>query len=235
MAIELPDVVAQFLNFIGVPWINVNEDKVRGFASHVREFGSNISDAHQDATSTLNRLGSGYQGAAYEALMRMWGNKSTTHVNQLVEGCHILATALDTGADGIVAQKYACIGELTGMALAFAADQAAAFFTFGASEAALPLIEEGAQRLMEFAVQQIEQHIIGEVLNVALQPLMAKIENLVQGLVLPGGGDGRAGASFEVDMAHVETHGELMRAHAETVSGHVSTFTANVRGLDFSS
>lgn len=235
MAIELPSEVAQFLNFIGVPWININEDKVREFASHVRDFGSNIQDAHDGATATLTQLGSGYQGAAYEALMRMWGSKSTTHVNELVEGCHILAGALDVGADFIVAQKYACIGELVGMAIAFAADQAAAFVTFGASEAAMPLIEEGATKLMEFAEQQIEQQLIGEILNVALQPLMGKIENLVQGLVLGGGGEGVAGPSFEVDMAHVETHGELMRSHAETVSGHVASFTSNVRGLDFSS
>jgi hypothetical protein len=31
MAIELPGPVAQLLSFIGIPWINVNEDKVREF------------------------------------------------------------------------------------------------------------------------------------------------------------------------------------------------------------
>ncbi|HTJ67422.1 MAG TPA: WXG100 family type VII secretion target [Actinospica sp.] len=235
MAIELPSVVAQFLNFIGVPWLNINEDKVRDFASHVRQFGSDIENAHGDATATLKALGSGYQGAAYEALMQMWGSRSTTHVNELVEGCGVLATALDVGADFIVAQKWACIGELTGMALAFAADQAAAFVTFGASEAAMPLIEEGATKLMEFAEQQIEQQLIGEIANAALQPLMGKIENLVQGLVLEGGGSAVAGPSFEVDMGHVESHGEVMQAHAETVSGHVADFTSNLRGLDFTS
>ena len=235
MAIELPSEVAWFLNFIGVPWININEDKVREFATHVRQFGSDVADAHGDATATLTQLGSGYQGAAYEALMKMWGTKSTGHINDLVEGCDVLATALDAGADLIVAQKYACIGELVGMAAAFVADQAAAFVTFGASEAALPLIEEGAEKLMEFAEQQIEQTLIGDIANAALQPLIGKIDSLVQGLVLEGGGEGVAGPSYEVDFDHVTTHASVMQTHAGTVNGHVATFTANLHSLDFTS
>lgn len=235
MAIELPSEVAQFLNFIGVPWININEDKVREFSTHVRQFGSNVSDAHGDATATLTQLGSGYQGAAYEALMKMWGGKSTSHINDLVEGCGVLATALDVGADFIVAQKWACIGELVGMAIAFAADQAAAVLTAGLAEGAMPVIEEGAEKLMEFAEQQIEQHLIGEIANAALQPLMGKIENMVQGLVIEGGGEGIAGPSYEVDLDHVSTHAAVMKGHADTINGHVATFTTNLRSLDFSS
>lgn len=235
MAIELPSEVAQFLNFIGIPWININEDKVREFSTHVRQFGSDVADAHGNATATLTQLGSGYQGAAYEALMKMWGSKSTTHINELVDGCKVLATALDVGADFIEGQKIACIGELIGMAVAFAADQAAAVVTLGASEAALPLIEEGAEKLMEFAEQQVEQYIIGEIANAALQPLIGKIEAMVQGLVIEGGGEGVAGPSYEVDLDHVTTHAAVMKSHADTINGHVATFTSNLRSLDFTS
>lgn len=236
MAIELPSEVAQFLNFMGVPWINVNEDKVREFATHVRQFGADISNAHGDATATLKALGSGYKGAAYEALMSMWGSKSTTHISELVDGCTVLATALDVGADFIQAQKIACIGELVGMAAAFVADQAAAFVTFGASEAALPLIEEGAEKLMSFAEQQIEQHIIGEIANAALQPLVGKVGQLAEGLVFGnGGGGGTVGASYEVDLEHLSTHALIMKGHADTVAGHVDAFTSNLRSLDFNS
>lgn len=236
MAIELPSEVAQFLNFIGVPWINVNEDKVREFATHVRQFGAAIANAHGDATATLKALGAGYKGAAYDALMNMWGSRSTAHINELVDGCNVLATALDVGADFIQGQKIACIGELVGMAAAFVADQAAAFVTFGASEAALPLIEEGATKLMEFAEQQIEQYIIGEIANAALQPVIGKVAQLVEGLVLGNGGAGGAvGASYEVDLDHLSAHAQIMKGHAQTVAGHVETFTSNLRSLDFTS
>ena len=235
MAIELPSEVAQFLNFIGIPWININEDKVREFATHVRQFGSDVANAHGDAAATLTRLGSGYEGAAYEALMHMWGAKSTSHIKELVDGCNILATALDVGADFIEGQKVACIGELIGMAAAFVADQAAAVATFGLAEAGLALIEEGAEKLMEFAEQQIEQYLIGEIANAALQPLIGKIESLVEGLVFGNGGEAAAGPHFSADLEHITTHAGLMKGHAETIRGHVSTFTSNLNALDFNS
>ena len=236
MAIELPSEVAKLLNFIGIPWINVNEDKVRDFATHVKQFGSDVSGAHGDATAALTQLGSGYQGAAYESLMQMWSDKSTAHINELVEGCGVLATALDAGADFIEAQKIACIGELIGMAVAFLADQAAAAVTFGLSEAALPAIELGARKLVEFTEQQLEQYIIGEIANAALQPLMTKIESLVEGLVFGnGGGGGSAGASYQVDFDHLTTQAAAMKQHADTIRTSVSSFTSNVSGLDFTS
>jgi uncharacterized protein YukE len=236
MAIELPSDVVKLLNFIGIPWINVNEDKVRDFATHVRQFGSDVSNAHGDVSAALTQLGSGYQGAAYESLMQMWSDKSTSHINELVEGCSVLATALDAGADFIEAQKIACIAELIGMAVAFFADQAAAAVTFGLSELALPAIEAGARKLVEFLEQQLEQYIIGEIMNAALQPLMTKIESLVEGLVFGnGGGGGSTGASYQVNFDQLSAGTAAMSQHADTIRTSVSNFTSNVSGLDFES
>lgn len=235
VAIELPSEVAQFLNFIGIPWININEDKVREFAGHVRDFGSNISDAHQDATSTLTQLGSGYQGAAYEALMRMWGDKSTTHINELVEGCKVLATALDAGADFIEAQKIACIAELIAMAAAFVADQAAAAATFGLAEAGAPLIIEGAKKLLEALKQQIIQYIVGEIVEAAAKPLFAKVEKALAGLDwsnAPGGESG-TGEGFSIDPGAVASHTAVLRGHAETMRGHAERLHSGLGGLSF--
>ena len=60
MAIELPPPVADFLSFIGIPWVNLNEDKVREFSQNVKTFASDVADVHGNATSTLSQLGSGY-------------------------------------------------------------------------------------------------------------------------------------------------------------------------------
>ncbi|MGE7438480.1 MULTISPECIES: hypothetical protein [Kitasatospora] len=57
MAIELPSEVESFLSFIGINWPTVNEDKVREYASHVREFAENIDSAHRDSTATIQRPG----------------------------------------------------------------------------------------------------------------------------------------------------------------------------------
>jgi uncharacterized protein YukE len=240
MAIELPSEVAWFLNFIGVPWININEDKVREFATHVRTFGSSVQDAHQNASSTLQQMGASYSGSSYEALMSMWGSKSTQHMTELIDGCNVLATALDGGADFIEGQKIACIAELAVMAASFVADQAAAVVTFGASEALMPVIIEGAEKLMDFAVQQVEQYVIGQILNAALKPLIDKMGSAVQGLVLDTesavlgvGGGGSAGDAFNVDPDAIEGHAGVIQGHAQTMSAQVSTFSSNLRGLSF--
>ena len=73
MAIELPGPVVSFLSIIGVDWPNVNEDRVRDFASHVREFASAVDTTHQQATATVKQLGAHYQGASYEPLVEAVG------------------------------------------------------------------------------------------------------------------------------------------------------------------
>lgn len=240
VAVELPSEVAQFLDVIGVPWMNVNEDKVREFAAHVRQFAADLGDVHQDATATLTSLGTGYSGAAYESLMRMWSDKSSAHLTELIDGCGVLAGALDAAADFIAGQKAACLVELAALAVSFVADQAAAVLTFGAAEAAEALIVAGARKLVEFAEQQIEQHIVGEVLDTALKPLMARMDGAAAGLLLGADRAGlgaagiQVGPGFSVDVDHVGAHANQMRRHALTVSGHTRKFTANLRGLSFS-
>ncbi|MFD8595646.1 WXG100 family type VII secretion target [Kitasatospora sp. NPDC059646] len=95
MAIELPGEVVEFLSFIGINWPTVNEDKVREFASHVREFAQNVESVHQRPTSTVRQLGQAYEGASYEALLAKWASLSDSHFNELVQACHVVADALD--------------------------------------------------------------------------------------------------------------------------------------------
>src|SRR5258708_11555880 len=131
---DLPGPVVTFLNVIGVPWPYLNEDQVRQFASMVREFGQAVGQTHQDATAAIRNISEVYQGASTRQLSSGWSHLSAQHVDEIVEGCRILAEALDLGADYVVAQKLEAVGELIGMAAAFVADQAAAAATFGLAE-----------------------------------------------------------------------------------------------------
>jgi hypothetical protein len=89
---------------------------------------------------------------------------------------------LDGAAGYIVAQKAEAISALIGMAAAFVADQAAAVATAGLAEAAVPLIIEGAEKLVRSLIMDLEQHLIGEVVGAAAQPLFAKVEALLAGM-----------------------------------------------------
>ncbi|MFD5559082.1 WXG100-like domain-containing protein [Kitasatospora griseola] len=240
MAIELPGEVVEFLSFIGINWPTVNEDKVREFGAHVREFAQNVESVHQQSTSTVQQLGQAYQGASYEALLSKWAALSESHLNELVQACHVVADALDIAADVIVAMKIETIGELVVLAAAFIADQAAAVATLGAAEAAVILIEEAAKRLINYLEQQLEQYIIAQVVEAAIGPLVDTVANAVQGLVFQAagsalgvsGGSG-GGSGFQIDPDALEEHARMMHDQAETVAGHAQMFQSKIAGVSF--
>ena len=239
MAIELPGPVADFLQFIGITWPNINEDAVREFGQHVRDFADNISSAHDSATQTIQQVGQSYQGSSYDALFAKWSQMSSSHMTELVDGCNVLATALDAGADTIVGMKTAAIAELAVLAASFVADQAAAVFTFGLAEAAEAAIIAGARKAVSFLEQELTQYVIGKIIEAGVQPLIAVVGKAVDGLVYSavqgalGTSTGGAGTGFQITPDAVREQAQTFHDHAQTVAGHAQTFTANLSSLNF--
>ncbi|GAA2245157.1 hypothetical protein GCM10010430_28770 [Kitasatospora cystarginea] len=161
-------------------------------------------------------------------------------MDELVQARHTVATALDVAADVIVGMKVEAIGELVLMAAAFVADQAAAVATFGAAEAAALLIEEGAKKPVNYLEQHLEQYIIGQVIEAAVDPLVEVVGRAVSGLVFQAAesalgvfGGGGGGSGFRIDPSALETHAQMMHDHAETVAGHAQAFQSKVAGVSF--
>lgn len=236
MAIDdLPGPVVNLLNVIGVPWPYINEDTVSQFATLTRQFGQAVQTTHQDAGQAIAGIAQAHQGASTEVMSSRWATMSNQHVTELVDGCTVLADALDVAAGYIVAQKAEAIGTLIGMAIAFVADQAAAVATLGFSEAALPLIIDGAEQVVKSLVMDLEQYVIGQVVEAAAKPLFAKIESALTGLdwSQPGGTGTSTPTGFMLDAATARTHTAALRTHADTMRGHAQTFQQGVRGLGF--
>lgn len=241
MSVELPGEVVTLLDFIGISWPNVDEDMVREFAGHVRDFASKMDETHQDSTATVNKLADVYQGASYDALLAKWGKMSSTHMHELVTGCHTVASALDVAADVIVGMKTAAIAELVVLAASFVADQAAAVVTFGLAEAAEVAIVAAAKKAVKYLEQQLEQHIIAEVIEAAIDPLVEVVGRAVSGLAFKSaesalgvsGGKGGVGSSFSIDPKEVHARAELMHGHAEKIASHAADFQAKAAGVSF--
>jgi hypothetical protein len=231
---DLPLPVVNFLNVIGVPWPYVNEDTVMQFATLVREFRQAVQTTHQDATETVAAITKAHQGASTQAMQSGWAKLSAQHVDELMTACTVLADALDVAAGYIVAQKLEAIGALIGMAAAFFADQAAAVVTFGLSEAAVPLIIEGAEAIVKSLVADLEQYIIGTVIEAAAKPLFAEVEAALSGLDWSQSGTtATSGSGFSLDAPAVLAQTEVLRGHAATLRAHAATFQAGVKGLSF--
>ncbi|MGW2697799.1 WXG100-like domain-containing protein [Streptomyces sp. NPDC001296] len=239
MALELPEEVVSLLQFIGVNWPNVNEDKVREFAEHIRDFARKVDETHQDSTATIKKMADVYQGPSYDALLTKWGQMSDSHMSELLTACNTVATALDIAADVIVGMKEAAIAELVVLAASFVADQAAAVATLGLAEAAEALIVEAAEKTVDYLEQQLEQYIIGEVIEAAVEPLVEVVGRAVSGLVFQaaesaaGVGGGDAGTGFSIDPERVHARAELMHGHAEKVAAHAEEFKSKLAGVSF--
>jgi hypothetical protein len=234
---DLPLPVVNFLNVIGVPWPYIDEDQVREFAALIRQFAQAVQTTHDDATRAVTGIAQGHQSASTEAMTSGWARMSTEHVHELVNGCHVFADALDVAAVYIVAQKMEAVAVLIGMAEAFIADQAAAVATVGLAEAAVPLLIAGAERLVKSLVMDLEQHLIGKVIEAAAKPLFAKVEAAMTSLdwSVSGSGSTATPASKTVTIYPdvVGEHLANLRGHAATMRGHSVRFQQAVAGLGF--
>lgn len=236
MAIDdLPLPVVDFLNAIGVPWPYINEDTVWQFASLVREFRQAVQTTHQDATESVAAIAKAYKSVSTEAMMSGWAKLSARHVDEIVASCTVLADALDAAGGYIVAQKAEAIAELAGMAAAFVADQAAAVVTFGLSEAALPLIEEAAAKLVESLEMDLQQYIAGQVIDAAAKPLFGKVEAALSGLDWSkSGAEAGKPTGFSLDPAAVKVQTAALRSQAAAMRSRAGALASAVRGLKFS-
>ncbi len=236
VSIELPGPVVDFLSVIGINWPNVDEDKVREFAGHVRDFASNLDSAHQSATSTIHQMQESYQGSSYEQLVAAWSQMSSSHMQDLQDGAKVVAEALDIAADAIVGLKTAAIAELIVMAATFVADQAAAVLTFGIAEAAEAAIIAAGRKVVDFLEQEIIGQIMGQVIGAAVVPLEGLVEKAVNGLTYAAVGTltgGAVGEKFMLDAAGLQQHVTALQQHSDTVAEHAATFSSNVSSLSF--
>jgi len=218
----------------GVPWPYLNEDTVGQFASLVREFRQAVQTTHQNAAESVAAIAEAHRAVSTEVMMSGWAKLSAGHVDEILTACTLLADALDAAAGYIVAQKAEATAELVGMAAAFVADQAAAVVTFGLSEAALPLIEEAAAKLVESLEMDLQQYIAGQVIQAAAKPLFGKIEAALSGLDWSQSGvtAGQA-AGFSIEPAAVLAQTAALRGHATTMRSQAAAMAGAVRGLKF--
>ncbi len=226
--------MVNFLNVIGMPWPYIDEDQVSQFATFVRQFATAVQTTHDDATRTVADIAGAYRGSATDAMTSGWAKLSARHVDELVDGCHVLADALDVAAGYIVVQKAEAVAVLIGMAAAFVADQAAAVATFGLAEAAVPVIVEGAERLVKSLVMDLEQYLIGKVIETAAKPLFAKVEEAFSGLDWSqSGAQANEPDSVSLDAEAALAHITALQTHAATMRGHGAQFGTAIASLGF--
>lgn len=235
MAIDdLPLPVVNLLNIIGVPWPYLNEQTVWQFAGLVRAFRQAVIRTHQEATQAVSEIAKAHESASSQAMVSGWAKLSAQHVDEIADGCTVLADALDAAGVYIVAQKGLAIVELGELASAFLADQALALASGGLAEAAVPVIIMTAKTVTKALVETVVQYIAGEVIEKAAKPLFAKISAALAGLdwsqsgVKPG-----ETAGLKVNPAVVGTQLVVLHSQAAQMRSTAAQLAEQIRGLTF--
>ncbi|MBR7837754.1 hypothetical protein KDL01_31040 [Actinospica durhamensis] len=237
MAIDdLPMPVVTFLNVIGIEWPYLNEDSLHQFAQITREFGQAVEQTHEDATTAVSNIAQAYQGGSTQAMSSGWAHLSATHVKEVTAACSVLADALDAWAVYVVVQKGEALAQIVELAVGYAAAIAAAPETFGASLAALPGLEEIGEALGNSLIQDLQNYVVGKVIEAASKPLVAKVESMLQGLDwsnAPGGVDPLGSGGIQLDTEALEQHVSTLQQHAQTMRSHAATFHSQADAIEF--
>ncbi|MFF7452831.1 WXG100 family type VII secretion target [Kitasatospora sp. NPDC008115] len=227
------------LDFIGIRWPAVNEDKVREFGEHVKEFAKGLEEVHADSKATIHQLGGAYEGQSYQALAAKWALMSDKHFDQVVDAAHVVAQAMDIAADAIVAMKLEALGELIVLAATFVAAQAAAVATLGVAEVGAVAAQQAARKLMSYLAHELEEYVVGQVVEAAVNPLVEVVAEAVSGLVFEAAeaavnsGGGSAGSRFKINPGAVEAHARALHEQAEKVAQHAQVFGVRVAAVSF--
>ncbi|MBF6468514.1 hypothetical protein IU427_25600 [Nocardia beijingensis] len=234
MAIEIPSEVALFLNWIGIPYPDVNEDDVRALGRYVHEFAQNVEASHESATGVVTDMGAVYSGESYEALVAAWATMSASHMAELDAACHVVATALDIAADVITAVKVAVLAELAALAASYAVA-----LTIPGGAAFGVAIREVCRRLCNGMEEMLVSYIAAEVIGRAIEPLEHTIDRLIRGTVRYTLGlpephpSGSAVQALYIDPDEVLRYADILDAHADQILQHAGRFAENVAALNF--
>lgn len=173
MGIVLPDALAWVLDLIGINWPNIDEDELRSAADELRQIQQELGGNTDAAKSSVEQMLGANSSQSLQLFEALWNKVASGHLPQLAEGMGLLATGLDVSAGVVVGLKAAAIVQLGVLAGEIIADQAAAPFTFGGSEAAIPgeiaatraIVKEIVDQAVQSVEQQLMQAVEGPVFN----------------------------------------------------------------------
>lgn len=196
----LPGPLVWVLNLVGVNWPDIDEDDLRAGATELRSVAAELESNTGDAKNSVAKMLAGNTSESLAVFNALWSKIADGHLPQLKEAMGLLADGLDVSAVVVVGLKVGAIVQLVALAAEIIADEAAAPFTFGASEAAVP-VEIAATRaitkeLVDQAVDAVEGQLMDVVGGAVFNALGAAGGELATQLV----GDA-VGAGHGVDLA----------------------------------
>ena len=187
MGLVLPGALTWVLDLVGVDWPNIDEDQLRQAADELREIADELTGHTGQAKSDIERMLQNNTADSLELFEALWNKLAGNHLPQLADGMKVVGAGLDVAAVVVVGMKAAAIAQLAILAAEIISDQAEAAFTFGASEALIPVqtmaTREIMKEVLDQAVKQVEQQLLSAVEGPVFEALTNAGEELAGQLV----------------------------------------------------
>ena len=207
MGIVLPGALAWVLDMIGIEWPNIDEDELRSGATELRTLAGEVDGNTSDAKSDIQQMLANNSSESLDLFNALWGKLANGHLPQLSEGLKVIATGLDVSAGLVEGMKVGAVVQLGILAGEIIADQAAAPFTFGASEAAIPAEVEVTSQIVKAAFKQVAKQVEQALLNAIEGPIFSALGSAGDELAEQLVGDA-LGTSSSVNVGAVFSAGE---------------------------
>lgn len=206
MGLVLPQPLVWVLDIVGVDWPNVDEDQLRSAADELRQMSQELTGDTDDAKSQIEQMLQENSSESLQLFEALWNKLSGSHLPQVAQAMNVVAGALDAGAVIVVGMKVAAIAQLAILAAEIISDQVEAAFTFGASEALIPIQTIATREIMkgieDRIISELEQQVLGAIEQPVIDALTSAAEDLGSQLL----GDA-LGVSSGVDMSQVASAG----------------------------
>jgi hypothetical protein len=206
MGLVLPGALAWVLDMIGIEWPNIDEDELRSGATQLRQLAGELTSNTGDAHSSIEQMLRNNSADSLTAFEGLWQKLAAGHLPQLAEGLKAIAVALDASAVLVVGMKTGAIVQLGILAAEIIADQAAAPFTFGASEAAIPGEVEITSQIVKQIFKQIANQVEQALLNAVEGPVFSALGSAAEELAGQLVGD-VAGTNSGINLGNVASAG----------------------------
>lgn len=207
MGIVLPGALAWVLDMIGIEWPNIDEDELRSGATQLRTLAGEVDGNTGDAKSSIEQMLQTNSSQSLDLFNALWGKLADGHLPQLSKGLGLIATGLDASAVLVEGMKVGAVVQLGILAGEIIADQAAAPFTFGLSEAAIPGEVEITSQIVKAAFKAVANQVEQALLNAIEGPVFSALGSAGEELAGQLLGDA-LGTNSGVDVGSVVSAGE---------------------------
>ncbi|NUU20681.1 MAG: NAD:arginine ADP-ribosyltransferase with a RelA/SpoT domain protein, partial [Streptomycetaceae bacterium] len=167
MGIEIPsEVTWLFPIVVGQSWPEGDETALRRMADAYRTAAQGVKSVIDEGNGAASTVFASQTGAAVQRFEEYWkkfADGDDSYLPKLQKICEQLAESCDNTALEVEYTKLSIIASLIALAIEIAALIAAAFGTFGASTAGIPIAQQATRLIVQFTFRQLIMAILREV------------------------------------------------------------------------